>query len=83
MKGGNQRQTEARHRGEEDHAKDRSLAFVIVGHVAGGQDEQQHRHHLGQSDQSQCQRRTGALVKFPSNRDRQHLLPQCRDETGY
>src|SRR5207249_7783596 len=81
VKGGNQRQTNTRQRSQKNHAENRALAWVIVGDVAGGKNEQDHRHHLCEADQSQRERGTRALVKLPSYRDRQHLLPQRGDET--
>src|SRR5207248_8860001 len=81
VKRGNERQSNARQRREKNHAENRALAWVMLGDVAGGKNKQDHRHHLCEADQSQRERRIRALIKFPSNRDRQHLLPQSGDET--
>src|SRR6266852_1653446 len=79
---GNYREARARTGKHKCHEDNNSLAVIIVCHMARWQGKEDHGHHLGQTYQSEGQRRMGSLIKFPAYRHSQHLLPERGEKTS-
>jgi hypothetical protein len=52
----------------------------MIGEMAGRKREEKHRQDVREANQSQSQRRMRALVEFPADPNRQHLLANRRNE---